>query len=183
MEKVTKENLAEALSVQHEAFPNEHGDRGIVPAVKGKFNEWIKHEEYWLGRLPDGSPVGIVGLYIYHDYPKDAWIDWLGVLPIYQGKGYGTQLFEFAKNEAKRQGFENLRLYADDEDNRIGINIYKKQGMQSEIYSNKDDPFYQTSNTIICSLGLTGKKAPKWNNRKLYQKEYFDRVLPWRTES
>ncbi len=112
--------------------------------------------------------VGIVGLYSYKAYPKEAWLGWFGVLQQFRRKGFGTQLFEFAKNQAKNEGFENLRLYTDDIDNFDATKFYDKMGMDCEIYDNSNDKHFEVGKTLIYSLSLCGKKVEAWNNRDLF---------------
>jgi GNAT superfamily N-acetyltransferase len=164
--------------LQHAIFPTEHGDNEIVSAVHGVFAPWIKQEDFWIAKSSDSQCVGIVGLYAFFDYPKDAWLDWFGVLPKYRREGMGKVILNFAKTQAKKNGFETLRLWTDDSDNRDAIEFYKKNGMQIEQYENPDDVHYQDGNTVILSISLTDKTLIHWSNKKIYLKEFYRDVLP-----
>lgn len=31
-------------------------------------------------------PIGVTGIYSYHEYPDDAWLGWFGILDKYRNK-------------------------------------------------------------------------------------------------
>ena len=56
----------------------------------------------------DGDIAGIV---VLEDQPDGLLLDNIAVAPAAQGKGYGRQLMAFAEAEARRRGYDTLRLY------------------------------------------------------------------------
>lgn len=52
----------------------------------------------------------IVGLVVLKDGPEALLIPNVAVTPAAQGKGYGRQLIAFAEEEAKRRGYDEIRL-------------------------------------------------------------------------
>lgn len=165
-EPICKENLEVAVQIQKALFPLEEGQQDLIDSMNctpppHQFLQ--KHYVAYCGK----NPVGLVGLYAYKAYPKDAWLGWYGVLEEYRKKGFGREIFEFAKDEAKRLGFENLRLYTDEEDNYIATKLYEKLGMESEYYENEGDKYYTASRVLIYSTSLTGKPCEKWNSKNL----------------
>ncbi|HBY20179.1 MAG: hypothetical protein A2Y24_02025 [Clostridiales bacterium GWE2_32_10] len=163
-EKLTKENLDLATEVQNKIFPDENGKKNFIDSI----GEHIYRKEliFWIV-FKEKNPIGIIGLYAYHEYPEDGWMGWYGVLPEQTGKGYGSEVFDFFENYAKENRYKNIRLYTDELDNEIATKLYYKKGMISEVYKNKDDVFYEVSNTLIFSKSLTDQPVEKWNNKYL----------------
>jgi GNAT superfamily N-acetyltransferase len=58
--------------------------------------------------LDDG---GVVGVLVLVPQPGAMLLDNVAVDPAAQGKGFGRLLLAFAEQEARRQGFEVIRLY------------------------------------------------------------------------
>ena len=153
-ELVIPENVEIAIKIQKEIFPLENGSEDLREASLGICPSHQFLQKYWLAKQYN-EYVGIVGLYAYKNYPKDAWLGWFGVSKQYQRKGYGKQILSFAKNEALNNGFNTLRLYTDEEDNFIATKLYERLGMIKEEYINKDDIHLQISKTLIYSVSLT----------------------------
>ena len=122
---------------------------------------------YFLAKV-DGKVVGITGIYSYKIYPKDAWLGWFGVIDKERRKGYATEIINFTIEKAKEMGFETIRLYTDEEDNKDAVKFYEKLGMQSEIYDNAEDKHFEISKTLIFSKSLTQKPLEKWDNKNLF---------------
>ncbi len=81
----------------------------------------------WLLLDPTGQPVGASLLMAY---PEHLLIYSIAVLPEHQGRGYGRRLLALAEHEARRQGYDLIRLYTNQRfaENialyeRIGYNI------------------------------------------------------------
>lgn len=75
--KVNKQNMAATHQMLKELFPAEE--------IKYYLNQSIKHTceivdfiEYYVIKIHN-EVVGCIGLYVYHQYPTDAWIGWFGV--------------------------------------------------------------------------------------------------------
>ena len=54
---------------------------------------------------------GIVGMLVLVPEPAAMLLDNIAVDPAAQGKGYGRLLLDFAEHEARRHGFQVIRLY------------------------------------------------------------------------
>jgi len=166
-EKINESNLADAINIQREIFPLESGEEDLRETSKNIVPNHQFLQKYWLSKVDD-KYIGICGLYAYKAYPKDAWLGWFGVIEEERRKGYGAQIFKHIIKLAKDFGFENLRLYTDEEDNVAAIKLYKKFGMVSEVYDNPEDVHFEISKTLIFSINLTGEKTILWDNKNLY---------------
>jgi len=163
-EVVKKDNLDIVVKVQNEIFPHENGKKNFVDSTNKV--EYRKELKFWIVFNND-LPIGVVGIYVYHEYPEDAWLGWFGVLEAYRNKGYGSQIFDFFENYAREKEYKHIRLYTDEEENKEATKFYTNKGMISEEYVNKEDIFYATSKTLIFSKSLTNKPTEKWNNKFL----------------
>ena len=85
-EKLTYDNLDIATKIQNEIFPEEDGRTNYIEAIEK--DSYRKEMEYYIAYVND-KPVGVTGLYVYHEYPTDAWLGWFGVLEKYRNHGYG----------------------------------------------------------------------------------------------
>ncbi len=162
-EKVTKDNLELAVSIQNKIFPGEDGRQNYIEGITNDpyRKEMVNYIMY------DGNiPVGAVGLYSYNEYPLDSWLSWFGILDEYRNKGYGKIAFEFFETISREKGYENIRVYTDNSFD-IAINLYKNNGMIEERYSNELESDEINSETIIFSKSLTKKKTELWNNKFL----------------
>lgn len=54
---------------------------------------------------------GIAGVLVLVPEPAAMLLDNIAVAPSAQGRGYGRSLLAFAEQEARRQGFDTIRLY------------------------------------------------------------------------
>lgn len=166
--QITKENLAKAVKVQNEIFPNENGKQNFIDSINGV--DYRQELIFWLVYL-DQTPIGIIGLYAYHKYSKDAWMGWYGILPEYRGKGYGSAIFDFFEQAARGKGYQNIRLYTDSVDNLEATKLYIKKGMISEEYAHPQDIVHSVGKLLIFSKSLIDEPVEKWNNRYLGLKE------------
>ena len=122
---VRKENINMAINIQHELFPMENGSEDFKEAIHNKMPDYLFLKQYWLAKI-NNKYIGIYGLYSYKFEPKDAWLGWFGVVENERRKGYGTSILKFTMQKAKQLGFENFRLYTDEEDNANAVKLYKK---------------------------------------------------------
>ena len=166
-EILSKENLDIAIKIQHEIFPLENGSEDLKETINEGLPNHQFLQKYWLAKV-NNEYIGICGLYAYKSAPKDAWLGWFGVVESARGKGYTTKILEFSMQQAKKLGFETLRLYTDEEDNACAIKLYEKFGMISEIYDNPEDMHFEISKTLIFSKSLIDKSTTLWNNKNLY---------------
>ena len=168
--KITKTNLVIASKIQNEIFPMEDGTENFIECIEK--NPYRKEMDYYLVYVGT-VPIGLTGIDSYHAYANGAWPAWFGVLPDFRNQGYGGLIFDWTVLLAKKKGYQTLRLYSD-ETFRNAHQLYKKNGMISEVYDNPEDkdPYEPDGlKTFIFSMSLTDKKISYWNHRKLGLKE------------
>lgn len=163
-ELITNDNLDIAVKVQNEIFPNENGKQNFIDSINKE--PYRKELKFWIV-FNNSEPVGVIGVYSYHEYPENAWMGWYGVLTNQRGRGYGSQIFDFFENYARDNGYKYIRLYTDEEDNYEATKLYYKKGMISEEYKNKQDTIHAVSKTLIFSKSLTDEPLEKWNDKFL----------------
>jgi GNAT superfamily N-acetyltransferase len=173
-EKVTRENLELAIKTQNSIFPKENGALNLKASIDSDYAEKAyghnagRGAGYWLCKNEQDEVVGITGIYSYVEYPDDAWCGWFGIMPDYQGNGYGMSLFAWTMEEAKKMGFKNFRLYTDLIDNKTAVNLYKKIGMIEESYAAED---MGDEKIVIFSKSLISDNTEKFGNKKLFLKK------------
>ncbi|MBP3619815.1 MAG: GNAT family N-acetyltransferase [Clostridia bacterium] len=172
-DKIVKENLPLAIRIQHDIFPLEDGSPFLIFSVEKRVVSHLNMLDYWLA-YENEKVVGIVGLYSYEEYPNEAWLGWFGVLENCRRKGFGKRIFDWAKNEAIKRGFENLRLYTDRVANAVAVKFYKKQGMIVEEYDNATDLHSAIGRTLICSISLAGNSVDKWRSKSIFLRQLED---------
>ena len=118
--------------------------------------------KYYLAYL-NQQPIAITGLYYYPDYPDDMWLAWFGVLPDYQGHGYGKKVLKWSMETALSKGKKNFRLYTDESNMSIAVNLYKSFGFIGEKYSGEELDY----DCYLYSKSLTSDKVDLWNNKFL----------------
>ena len=175
-EEVVPKNVKIAIGIQKEIFPLEIGAEDLREASQGICPNHQFLQKYWLANSND-EYIGIVGLYAYKDYPKDAWLGWFGVVEEYRNKGFAKQIMSFIMNKALQMGFDNLRLFTDEEDNLIATKFYEKLGMRKEEYINNEDTHFEIGKTLIYSISLTGKQVNLWNNKNLFLNSHEQKNL------
>lgn len=168
--KIIDDNLELAVSIQNEIFPDEDGRENFIECVE--HNPYRKELDFYVAY--DGDlPIGVTGVYSYHEYPDDAWLGWFGILPNLRCKGYGNKVLDMTIDMARDKGYKNLRLYSD-ESFVDAHRLYKSKGMIQEIYDNPDDkdPYEPEGlKTYIFSISLNDEKVKLWNNKTLGLKE------------
>ncbi len=115
---------------------------------------------FWLVYAED-RVVGMTGLSSYPQYPKDAFMEWYGVLPEERGKGYGEKIFKWTIRQAGKLGFKTFRLYTEKGDNDAAIAMYRKMHMREEPYTNENG----IENMVMFSMSLTKRRVPLWKNK------------------
>lgn len=166
-EKISLQNVNTAISVQETIFPNESGKQDLLNEVNNDTAKHLNLMQHYIVKHKN-CVIGIVGLYAYRIYPEDAWLGWFGILPKYRGNGFGEKTLMFAKTQALKLGFRNLRLYTDEIDNEIATKLYEKIGMEKEIYNNENDKCWHIGHILIYSIALKNKICNKWENKNLY---------------
>lgn len=176
-EKITTGNIDLAIKTQHTIFPHEDGslnlkasaDKKLIEEVYGK--NYRKSVDFWLCKNQNNKIIGITGIYSYIEYPDCAWCGWFGILPEYQGKGFGKKLFLWTMEKAKEMGFKSFHLYTDLEDNKTAVELYRKIGMIEESYITED---MSPEKIVIFSKDLYSDFTEKFGNKNLFLKKQED---------
>lgn len=161
--EVDKDNLELAVKIQKTIFPDEDGRQNYIEGIthdpyrKEMVNYIVFHDE---------TPIGIVGIYSYNEYPNDSWLSWFGVLEEYRHNGYASLMFDFFAKISREKGYTSIRVYTD-ETFESAINLYERKGMTKEFYSNDLESYEINNTTIIYSKSLTNNVVKKWNNKFL----------------
>ena len=89
-----------------------------------------------------GRLLGTTGLYQYiRDAAEAVWLAWFCVAPEARRQGIGSQLLDFAIEEARRTGLQYLRLYTSNRSNEAAAQIvYESRGL--EVFAKKWRPFH-----------------------------------------
>lgn len=166
--KITRDNLELACKIQNTIFPLEDARENFIEQINNA--PYRKEMDYYIVYLDD-TPVGVTGIYAYHEYPEDAWLGWFGILEEYRHNGFGGKVLDKTISLAKEKGYKNFRLYTD-EDAKSAHKLYESRGMRKELYDNKDDENkYYDGKIYIYSRSLTDKDVELWNNKILGLKE------------
>lgn len=180
-ENLTLENLSKAIRIQAAIFPHEN-DEDILRCsctrdgkeIQGLFN----YSEFWLVKNGENY-IGLTGLYAYSKYPKDAWLNWFGILPEYRCHGFGHQVLRWTMDQAKEKGYEQLHLYTEIGDNDDAISFYRHLKFPEERYTAEKN----VKNLIIFNTSTAPEKQTiLWNNKNLF---LYEQILnydnnPWR---
>ncbi|MCI8443795.1 MAG: GNAT family N-acetyltransferase [Clostridia bacterium] len=161
--EVDSNNLELAINIQNTIFPLEDGRQNYIEGIT---NDSYRKEMVNYIVYDNEIPIGVVGLYSYNEYPRDAWLSWFGVLQEYRQKGYGSKIFDFFENLALKKGYTSIRVYTDDEFDKA-ILLYEKKKMVKEFYKNALESEEINNGTIIYSKSLIKKQTEKWNNKFL----------------
>ncbi len=162
-EKINETNLELITKLQNIIFIKEDARENYIECLKNNLGR--KEIIYWLV-YKDNKPIGISGLYSYHEYPEDAWLGWFGVLPEERKRGYGSDIFDFFEKYAKKQGYKRIRLYTESY-NETAINFYSNKGMVFEKYLNTKEKIESMVPILIFSKDLNNMEVKKWNNQYL----------------
>jgi GNAT superfamily N-acetyltransferase len=175
-EQITADNVDLAIKIQNEIFPSENGALNLICSIDKKMKaeiigkHWRERANDYICRVGD-VPVGITGIYVYTEYPEDGWCGWYGILPEFQGQGYGKKLLLWTMGRAKEMGLKNFRLYTDLKDSETAVNLYREIGMIEEPYTAEK---LSLDNTTIFSKSLVSDKTERWNNKFLFLKQQED---------
>jgi RimJ/RimL family protein N-acetyltransferase len=165
---ITKDNLDLACKIQNTIFPEEDARVNYEECIRK--DPYRKEQDYYIVYL-DEEPIGVTGIYSYHEYPNDAWLGWFGILEEYRKNGYGKATLEKTMKLAKEKGYTTFRLYTD-EYALDAHRLYEKQGLKKELYDREDDKDeYFISDTYIYSKSLDKNDVELWNNKLLGLKE------------
>lgn len=173
-EKVSSNNLSLAIKTQNAIFPKENGALNLKASADTKFVEEVygknyrKSVDFWICKNENGETMGITGIYVYVEYPEDAWCGWFGIVPEKQRMGYGKKLFQWTIEKAREMGFKNFRLYTGLVENDIAVELYRKVGMVEEKYVAED---MKDEKIVIFSKSLTAKDPEKFGSKMLFLKK------------
>ena len=170
-EEVTYDNLDIAIRIQNEIFPDENGKENYIEGIT---NDPYRKEMINFIVYDENTPIGVVGLYSYNEYPEDAWLSWFGVLEQYRNKGYGSKIFDFFEKLSLNKGYKAIHVYTDDEFDSA-ISLYNSKGMISENYMNELESDEINNGTIVFSKSLTLEKTQRWNNKFLQLTAQFEK--------
>ena len=162
LEKITKDNLEYAVSIQGELFPPEE-------SARANYEESLENPrfEYYL-IYEDGTCAGVIGLYSYPEYPDSAWLGWFGIRKAFRRRHLGSKALALFEEMAVLKGFSFARLYTDAVNNEAAIAFYESNGYRSEPYENPDDPACLKLKLLIFSKSLASGELIPWNNRNIY---------------
>lgn len=167
-ERVNKDNLEIACKIQNEIFPEEDGRQNFVEQIRQ--DPYRKEQDYYIVYF-DNEPIGVTGIYSYHEYPENAWLGWFGILEKYRNNGYGGIVLDKTIQLAKDKNYTKFRLYTD-EYATSAHKLYKSRGLVEELYNNENDKDeYFDAKIYIYSLSLTDEPIDLWNNKILGLKE------------
>lgn len=171
-EKINCNNLELACKIQNEIFPEEDGRQNFIEQIEK--NPYRKEQDYYIVYFAE-EPIGVTGIYSYHEYPENAWLGWFGILEKHRKKGYGGIVLDKTIELAKEKGYTKFRLYTD-EYAKSAHKLYKSRGLIEELYDNKNDKDkYIDAEIYIYSLSLTEDSIDLWNNKILGLKEQSEK--------
>jgi len=166
--KIDFNNLELACKIQNELFPEEAGRKNFIEQINN--DPYRKEQDFYIVYFEE-APIGVTGIYSYHEYPENAWLGWFGILEKYRNNGYGGIVLDKTIQLAKEKKYTKFRLYTD-EFAKSAHKLYKSRGMVDELYDNEDDKDeYFEAKIYIYSLSLTDEPIDLWNNKILGLKE------------
>ena len=166
--KITYDNLELACKIQNEIFPEEDARQNFIEQIEN--DPYRKELDYYIAYVDD-EPIGVTGIYSYHEYPIDAWLGWFGILEKYRNNGYGAITLDKTIQLAKEKGYSKFRLYTD-EYAKDAHRLYESKGLIGELYDNPDDKDeYFDAKIYVYSMSLTNESIDLWNNKLLGLKE------------
>ncbi len=149
---LSEKNIASAISLIDKVFPYKE-DRELA---RINFIETLEHknygQNYWFATDENGKAVGMTGLYLDQknkDYNETIWLGWFGVHPDYRRKGIGSSLLDFTINEAKKRGFETMKIYTStDENEGAAHKLYENHGFEKIEHSKNTEIIYYSKHFV-----------------------------------
>ena len=165
LERVTENNINDAIRIQEGLFPGESGRTNFEESLEetSGYHYYLIHE--------GEACVGIIGLYTYPEDPDSAWLGWFGIIPRYRRKGLGSKALGMFEKMAVSGGFRFARLYTDAKNNDGAIAFYQANGYTGEPYQNPQDPAYMEYQTLVFSKPLGEEKLVPWSSRNIHLTE------------
>lgn len=69
--KINFNNLELACKIQNELFPEEDGRQNFIEQINN--DPYRKEQDYYIVYFEE-EPIGVTGIYSYHEYPESAWL-------------------------------------------------------------------------------------------------------------
>jgi GNAT superfamily N-acetyltransferase len=115
IKRVTPDNVAQAIDIAAQCFPGELGQVAKLlhtsavspPLLQASQNAHASASEHYM-LYAKGEPVGITGLYVPANHPQEAWRSLTGMTFSHAQSGLDKVLDNFARENAKSQGFEYI---------------------------------------------------------------------------
>ncbi len=167
--KITKENLAYAIQIQEEIFPDESGRVNFEESIAGtqEYDYYLLYEEE--------NCVGVIGLYAYPCDAESGWLGWFGIRKPFRKKHLGTEAIKIFEDLAVKRGYKYARLYTDEYENDVAISFYRSNGYSCEKYINEEDPACLKYRMLIFSKSLTDDPVPLCNNKNIHLTEQIEK--------
>ncbi|MDX6766417.1 MAG: GNAT family N-acetyltransferase [Candidatus Methylacidiphilales bacterium] len=130
LEKVTTENVGQAIAAAREIFPYEIHADGFWPenAYRDSIRKGHPNFAYYLAKM-DGDVVGITGHYPPGSLGREIWVGWFGIRPAHRHQGHGTALLAQTCRMLEVLGQRKIRLYSGDrEEERPAQRLYVRAG-------------------------------------------------------
>jgi GNAT superfamily N-acetyltransferase len=154
IEHLDHERLGEAHKLVRRCFPRQSRlERLSFWAIAYHTSPLMRRMMAWVGVADfrdfwgaidrqTGRLLGTTGLYQYtRDAAEAVWLAWFCVAPEARRKGIGSRLLDFSIEEAKRTGFQYLRLYTSDMPNEAAAQLlYESRGLK--VFAKKWRPFH-----------------------------------------
>ena len=123
-------------------------DRKVFPTDFFPPSEWKRYESYWL--VLDGRKIGCCA---FERQGDTLYIATTGILPVYQGKGFGQLLKAWEIAWARHHGFKRIETHSR-QSNKAMIALNKKYGFRKTkripaYYEDPDEP------AVVMTLNLT----------------------------
>lgn len=128
-------------------------------------SEKVLNHRRWLASNILGNNVGISGLYALHAMPSSYWVDYFGVLPDFQGEGYGHIMMRHLIEEAAAHNADHLTLCTTDAElQNTGLErFYLKNGFERVSGDSKrfrDHPVHVFSRKINSPFPINMRALP-----------------------
>lgn len=164
--KINKDNLAYALQITQELFPNRNARKDYEGAVSGE-------NDYNFFLIYDGDYcIGTSGIYhIGSDY-ENGWVGFFGILPQFRREALGSDALRLLDETARDLGFRCMRALVNKSlDDEGAITFFKANGYQMEEYYNPKDRASLNHDFIIMTKSLFQEPIKPWNNKNLHLSE------------
>jgi len=124
----------------------------------------LNRMSYFLA-FKDNRRIGVTGFYVTKDAPREAWLGWFGIDNEMRSRGLGKDLLMATIDLARKEGFNNLRLWSTDNPNLtvVARKLFRMTGMNEE----KTSYTYWGYPVLIYSISLkVGGPAPYLGSMK-----------------